>query len=159
MPPIARANLTAMDLLLAILHHLAAFGIVAGQSIAVTMLRGTLDPPRLARLATIDRLHWIAIGLVVAAGTGRIFTGAKGAAFYVANPSFWAKMVLVAAIVALSVAPARRYVEWRNAAAADPAFRPPDQVVVATRRLVFWASHLVLFVLVAAVLMARGIGL
>jgi putative membrane protein len=148
-----------MDLLLTILHHLAAFGIVAGQSIAVTMLRGTLDAPRLARLVMIDRLHWVAMALVVAAGTGRLFTGAKGTAFYTANPSFWTKMALIAGIVALSVEPARRYVRWRDAAVADSGYRPPDPLVAATRRMVFWASHLVLFVLVAAVLMARGIGL
>ena len=40
-----------MDLALAIVHHLAAFGIVAAQAIEVTMLRGVLDAPRLERLA------------------------------------------------------------------------------------------------------------
>ncbi|HMS78027.1 MAG TPA: DUF2214 family protein [Burkholderiaceae bacterium] len=148
-----------MDLALAIVHHLAAFGIVAAQAIEVTMLRGALDAPRLERLARVDRLHLVALALVAAAGTARVVVGPKGAAFYVSNPVFWLKVAAVAAIAALALAPARRYLRWRDAARRDPAFEPAAADAAAMRRQVFRAAHVVLLVLVAAPPMARGIGL
>jgi putative membrane protein len=148
-----------MDVALAIVHHLAAFGIVAAQAIEVTMLRGTLDATRLERLAKVDRLHLVALVLVAAAGAARVVVGPKGAAFYVGNPVFWIKVAAFAAIAALAVAPARRYLGWRDAARRDAAFVPAADDAAATRRQVFRAAHVVLVVLVAAPLMARGVGL
>ncbi len=68
------------DIVLAIVRHLAAFGIVAAQAVEVTMLRGTLDAARLERLAKVHRPHLVALALVAAAGTARIVLGPKGAA-------------------------------------------------------------------------------
>ena len=85
--------------------------------------------------------------------------GPKGAAFYVSNPVFWLMVAAVAAIAALALAPARRYLRWRDAARRDPAFEPAAADAAAMRRQVFRAAHVVLLVLVAAPPMARGIGL
>ena len=148
-----------MDLSLAILHHFAAFGIVAALSIEVTMLRGTLDGPRLLRLSRVDLFYALAAGLVLLAGIGRVLLGPKGTAFYVGNPVFWIKMALIALIAAMSIAPTLRYLRWARTARTDPLFAPAPGEVAQTRRLVFWQAHLVLFVLVAAAVMARGIGL
>jgi len=148
-----------MDLFLAILHHFAAFGIVAALSIEVTMLRGTLDGPRLLRLSRVDLFYALAAGLVLLAGIGRVLLGPKGTAFYVGNPVFWIKMALIALIAAMSIPPTLRYLRWARTARADPLFAPAPGEVAQTRRLVFWQAHGVLFVLVAAAVMARGIGL
>ena len=147
------------DATLAFLHHLAAFGLVAAQAVETTTLRGPLDAPRLERLALVDRLYLGALALVVVAGTLRVLAGPKGAAFYAGNPAFWAKVALVVAIVALAVPPARRYRAWRASARRDPGATPSADEVARMRRLVLLAAHAVLGVLVAATLMARGIGL
>ena len=148
-----------MDTLLAILHHFAAFGIVAAQAIEVTMLRGALDAARLERLAKVDRLYLVALALAAGAGAARVVLGPKGAAFYVGNPVFWLKVAAFAAIVAFALAPARRFVAWRDASRRDAAFEPGADDAAAMRRHVFRAAHVVLVVLVAAPLMARGLGL
>lgn len=148
-----------MDPVLAFVHHLAAFGLVAAQAVQTTMLRGPLDAPRLRRLVAVDRLQAAALATVAVAGTLRVIAGPKGAAFYLPNPLFWLKVAAVAAMAVLALGPARRYRAWQQAAQADPAFAPSAGAMAATRRPVFIAAHLLVVVLAAAVAMARGLGL
>jgi putative membrane protein len=147
-----------MDVLLAFVHHLAAFGAIAAQAVETTALRSGLDAARIERLVKVDRLYVVSLALVVVAGFARVLAGPKGAAFYTGNAVFWAKLALVAAIAALAWPPARRFRAWRDAARADGAFVPADAEVAATRRHVVRAAHVVVGVLLTATLMARGIG-
>lgn len=146
-----------LDAALALPHHAGAFGLVSAQAMAVTMLRGPLDAPRLARLVAVDRLGRVALGLAASAGPAREARGPKGAAFYLANPSFWPELALVAVIAGLSAAPARRLRAWHGAARQDPGWRP--DAAAGARRQRTGATHVVVGVPVAAVAMARGIGL
>jgi putative membrane protein len=148
-----------LDAALAILHHFGAFGVVAAQAIEVTMLRGTLDRARLVRLVKVDALYGVSAALVLGAGLARVAWGPKGAAFYTGNPTFWIKLGLFALAAALSVAPTLRFARWAAAAGRDEAWRPDADEVARTRGQVIGGAHLLVGVMVAAALMARGIGL
>jgi putative membrane protein len=147
-----------LDATLAIVHHLCAFGVVAAQAIEVTMLRGTLDAARLRRLLRVDALYGLSAGLLLGVGLARVAWGPKGVAFYTGNPTFWIKLALFGAVAALSVAPTLRFARWAAAAREDPAWRPDEDEVARTRRQVIGGAHLLVGVMVAAALMARGIG-
>lgn len=146
------------DLLWTALHHWAVF-LLVGALVAEWALLG-LQPTVawVRRLAWVDTLYGAASGLVLLAGGARLMWGAKGAAFYMSNPVFWAKMGVFALIGALSIYPTVNYLRWRKAALQSQAL-PDAARVQSVRRWV--AAELVLLptLPVLAAMMARGVGL
>lgn len=122
------------DLGLAILHHVAVFGLVIMLTIQRTLLKApTLELKRVARL---DSAYGLTAVIVIAIGVLRVASGAKGWAFYESNPYFWAKMAVFIAIGLLSVGPSIMFVRWAKAAKADAAYQPPESDLHKARRIV-----------------------
>ena len=98
-----------LDLLLAIVHHLLAFGIAAAITAQLVLVRPGMQPPAVQLAAKYD----IALGIMslslVAIGFSRVFFGAKGSAFYLHNHVFWTKVVLFAIVGLLSIKPTRAF--------------------------------------------------
>lgn len=141
------------DLTLAILHHIAVFGLVATLAMEGFALRApAIDPARLARL---DAVFGATAVLVVAIGVSRVIWGGKGWAFYEANPFFWAKIGLFAAIGLISILPTLAFFRWRRAAAGDPAFAPPADELKRARLWVGLEALLLVPLLACAAAMAR----
>ena len=134
-------------------HHLAVFGLVAVMAMEAIALRGpAIDTARLARL---DALFGGVAGLALLIGVLRVVWGGKGWAFYDANPFFWAKIGLFAAIGLLSIGPTVLIIRWRRAAASDPAFAPPAAELKRARALVGLEALLLVPLLACAAAMAR----
>ena len=141
------------DLLLAILHHIAVFGLVAALAMEGFALRApAIDPVRLVRL---DAVFGATAVLVVVIGVCRVVWGGKGWAFYEANPFFWAKIGLFATIGLISILPTLAFFRWRKAAAGDPAFAPPTSAVKRVRLWVGLEALLLVPLLACAAAMAR----
>ena len=141
------------DLILASLHHIAVFGLVATLAMEGAMLRApTLDP---ARLVKLDAVFGATAVLVVVIGVSRVVWGGKGWAFYEANPFFWAKIGLFAAIGLISILPTLAFFRWRKAAAGDPAFAPPADELKRARLWVGLEALLLVPLLACAAAMAR----
>jgi len=104
------------DTLLAVAHHLLAFGLLAIIVAELVLLTATPDAAWRVRLARLDAGYGAAAGLLVAVGVGRLFWGAKGAAYFLENPLFWAKMAAFAGVGLLSIAPTVSILRWRTAA-------------------------------------------
>lgn len=64
---------------------------------------------------------------------------------------------MFALIGALSIVPTMRFLKWGRAARRNAAV-PSEAEWRSTRQLVFIESHLLILIVLAAVLMARGIG-
>ena len=142
-----------LDLILAILHHIAVFGLVAALAMEGFALRApAIDPARLVRL---DAMFGATAVLVVVIGVSRVIWGGKGWAFYEANPFFWAKMGLFAAIGLISILPTLAFFRWRKAAAGDPTFAPPADAVKQARLWVGLEALLLVPLLACAAAMAR----
>lgn len=142
-----------LDLTLAILHHIAVFGLVAALAMGGFALRATaIDPVRLVRL---DAVFGATAVLVVAVGVSRVIWGGKGWAFYEANPFFWAKIGLFAAIGLISILPTLAFFRWRRAAAGDAAWAPPAGEVKQVRLWVGLEALLLVPLLACAAAMAR----
>jgi len=149
----------ATDLLLACLHHLVVFSLVAIPAAELALMRGQLGAGRVAQLARLDAMYGLLAMLILAIGFGRVAWGAKGSAFFLHNPVFWAKLSFFALVGLVSIVPTVRLLRWRKATRRDAAFVVAEADVASTRR---WLTvELALFVPIPllAAAMARGIGL
>ena len=97
--------------------------------------------------------------LILLVGFARVFLGAKGSAFYLENPVFWAKIAAFAVVGLLSIAPTIAILKWRRQARTDPAFAPSGSEVAKVRKIML--AELLVFALIPifAAAMARGYGL
>lgn len=147
------------DALLAYLHFTAILILASALGAEALLLRAQAGAATIRSLARADILYGIASGIAIATGLLRLFYGAKGYAFYTANPVFWTKMALFIVIGLISIPPTLKFIRWRRRLAADAAFLPAAGEVAAVRRLVFIELHLLALVPLAAVFMARGLGI
>lgn len=143
------------DLLLASLHHLLVFALIAMLVTESVLLRGTITSAVLQRLGRLDAGYGMAAGLLLAVGLARVFYGIKGADFYLHNPWFHAKLGCYVLVGLLSILPTIRFMRWRKALAADPAFVPDAAGIASMARIVRFELVLVAAILVFAAMMAR----
>jgi putative membrane protein len=96
---------------------------------------------------------------VLVTGVLRVLYGAKGAAFYLHNPVFHVKIGLYILVGLLSIMPTVAILRWKKQGKTLPDFVPTPAEIAKVRRWVMIESHLIIFIPLAAVLMARGIGM
>lgn len=147
------------DFLLASIHHLLAFGLVAMLVTQSVLLGRSIDGDALKRLSGVDRGLGIVATLLLVVGLTRVFHGIKGADFYLHNPWFHAKFAAFLLAALLSLWPTILFVRWRKAWKADPAFVPSPAAVARMRGVVRFELALVAVILVCAAGMARYGGL
>jgi putative membrane protein len=147
-----------VDAILAIVHHLAAFGLVALLIAEFVLLRARLDADGIRRFGQVDILYGIAAGVVVVAGVARLFFGAVDIGFYLGNAFFWLKMASLATVALVSIQPTILGVRWRQAVERDAAFTPPAADLAAIRRSLTIEVIVLPLIPISAALMARGIG-
>lgn len=146
------------DALLAYLHFLGVIALFATLLAERLLFRRDLPLAEQRRLVIIDLSYGAAATLVLVTGLLRVFTSAKGTAFYFGNPAFHGMGALFLVAALLSLYPTRRFVaRWRalragNGAAFDA------QVAVRISHIISIELVLLLLALGLAVLMARGIG-
>ncbi|MGE0502740.1 MAG: DUF2214 family protein [Rhizobiaceae bacterium] len=146
------------DLILAILHHLLIL-MYAGIFIAEAFLvRPGLAGANLATVGRLDSMYGSIAGAVILVGIGRVVFGLKGWEFYVAYWAFWAKMAAFLAMGLLSIVPTMRIIQWRKAAAANPAYVVPESEIAVARNFIRAEAVMFALVPVFAAIMARGIG-
>jgi putative membrane protein len=122
-----------LDLILAVLHHILVFGLVAMVAAERVLLR--TEPTPVDRLARLDAGVGGAAMLVLVVGVCRVIWGGKGWTFYEMNPFFWAKILTFGLIAAASIIPTVRFMAWRRARKIDPAFQPDPADLVKVRRV------------------------
>lgn len=109
------------------------------------------------RLAVVDRIYGIAAMAVLATGLARIFLGAKGAGYYWSNWLLHVKFGLFVVAALVSIPPTIRFIRWQKALRASGAL-PSEDEVRRTRKLVMIQAHIIPFIPLAAVFLARGFG-
>lgn len=147
-----------LDALLAYAHLTAILALVVFLSSEAALCRSEwLNAAVVRRLVRLDLLYALAALLVLATGLLRVYLGAKGSAWYWANPLLHIKLALFVWIAGLSVPPTLAFRRWRRAL--DAHGRLPEASEVArVRRLVMWQAHLMPLIPLAAVFLARGYG-
>jgi putative membrane protein len=148
-----------IDWALASFHHLAIFTLAATLAAELAILTINIDAPAVRRLARVDTAYGIAAAVVVIAGVLRVFFGAKGYEYYIANPIFWTKMALFLIVGLLSISPTLRYLKWVRQLRADSAFLPSVAEIGRMRAYLWAEAAFFMAIPVAAAAMARGYGI
>jgi putative membrane protein len=144
-----------LDLLLAILHHLLVFALVAILATEIATIRPGISAGQIRRIGSIDASYGALAGLIIVIGFARVFLGAKGSEFFLTNPWFWAKIAAFLVVGLLSVPPTIRFISWRTRLKIDPNFLPGDDEVRATRRFLHWEAAVLVLVPIFAAAMVR----
>jgi putative membrane protein len=147
------------EFVLASVHFVTIFALVAILAIELALVRPGLDAATIKRLARIDLGFGLAAAAVILAGLARVFFGLKGPAYYLANWIFWTKMGIFALVGLLSIQPTLRFLAWRRLVEADANAVPPLSDIMRVKRVIHLEAGLVLLLPILAAAMARGYGL
>lgn len=146
------------DLLLAIVHHLCAFGIAAVLAAELVLVRSGMQPSAVRLAARYDAAYGLLAVSLLVVGFLRVYFGVKGPDFYFHNHVFLTKLALFIIVGLLSIKPTLRFLRWQKALRADPGFAPEEVEIKAVRKLLMIEIHVFALIPIAAAAMARGIG-
>ncbi|MCC7288007.1 MAG: DUF2214 family protein [Burkholderiaceae bacterium] len=146
------------EAVLAYLHLMAVLSWVVFIAASTALAREDwFNAATLARLAKVDRIAAAGALAVFVTGAARVAWGIKGAAWYLEQPLLWGKVALWLVMVLGGLSASRRIQAWQRASVAAGAL-PAAADVIAVRRRLIAASHLIIVVPILAVCLARGIG-
>lgn len=143
------------DLLLAALHHLLVFGLVAMLVAETVVLRGPMDAAAIGRIARLDAGYGACAGLLLVVGLCRVWFGVKGPDFYLHNPWFHAKLGCFLLVGLLSILPTLRFLHWRRTMRQQPVFQPSPAELARVRGVLRVELVLLAAIFVLAAAMAR----
>jgi putative membrane protein len=148
----------AVDLILAIAHHLLMFALLAVLVMELTLVRPGLAADRLVRVGGLDLAYGSIAGLILVVGFARVFLGLKGPEYYLGNVFFWAKIAAFLLVGLLSIPPTLRILAWRGRMRGDAGFSPPADEISTVRRYMHLEAMVFVLIPIFAALMARYSG-
>ena len=144
---------------MAFLHHLLAFTLTACVVYEFVAFHKNMSIEELRRIQRVDLAYGISAGLLLAIGLLRVFFFEKGVNFYIHSPFFWVKMTAFALVALLSIDPTIRYIRWNKTLSQGKVPEITDAQHKRTRLLLWLEIIGIVVILLAAPLMARGIGM
>jgi putative membrane protein len=138
--------------LMAFLHHVAAFALVAAVAVEFVLIREEITLRTARRLQLTDMVVGISAGAVLVVGLLRVYYFEKGAGYYFHSVPFIAKLSLFVIVALLSIYPTVVFLAWKRAPEIDAG------KLRRVRMLLHFELVGVLLILLCAALMARGIG-
>jgi putative membrane protein len=144
---------------MAFLHHVFAFALVACLVYEFIAYRQNMSIAEIRRIQRADLVYGISAGLLLIAGLLRVFFFEKGPNFYMNNPFFWVKMAAFLLVGLLSIDPTIRYIRWNRTLRQNNVPEISEPEYRRTRRLLWLEVIGIVVILLAAPLMARGIGM
>ena len=143
--------------LMAFLHHILAFALTACIVYEFIAYRRNMSIAEIRRIQRVDLAYGISAGLLLVIGLLRVFFFEKGVNFYMNNPFFWVKMVAFLSVGLLSIDPTIRYIRWNRTLQQN---QVPEISEYSRTRLLLWLEVIgIAVILLAASMMARGIGM
>ena len=145
--------------LMAFLHHLLAFTLTACLVYEFIAYHKNMGLAEIRRIQRVDLLYGISAGLLVLIGLLRVFFFEKGINFYLNNPFFWVKMTAFLLVGLLSIDPTIRYIRWNRTLRQNEVPEISETEYKRTRILLSLEVIGIAVILLAAPMMARGIGM
>lgn len=142
---------------LSFFHLVAIFTMVVFMASETALCRSEwMNAAVVHRLVRLDLIYGIAALCVLLAGLARTFWGMKGFGWYWSQPLLHFKLTMLVVIGLISLKPTFTFLRWRRVLVATGALPAPEEVR-ATRRWIMISTHLIGLLLLAAVLLARGV--
>lgn len=145
--------------IMAFLHHLLAFTLTACLVYEFVAFRKGMSIEEIRRIQRVDLVYGISAGLLLVIGLLRVFLFEKGLNFYINSPFFWVKMIAFLIVALLSIDPTIRYIRWNKTLSQNKIPEITDSEHKRTRMLLWLEIIGIVVILLAAPLMARGIGI
>ena len=145
--------------LMAFLHHLLAFTLTACLVYEFIAYHKNMGLAEIRRIQRVDLVYGISAGLLLLIGLLRVFFFEKGINFYLNNPFFWVKMTAFLIVALLSIDPTIRYIRWNRTLSQNKTPEITESEHKRTRMLLWLEVIGIVVILLAAPLMARGIGI
>jgi putative membrane protein len=145
-----------MIVLVAFLHHLAVFVLVAALAIELVLVRQELTLAGARRLMIVDGIFGASAGVLLVVGLLRVFFFEKGAAYYWTNHAFLTKFGLFILIGLLSIVPTVEFLRWRQPVRAGQLPAVSADKLKRIRMLIHLELACVVLILLFAAWMAKG---
>ena len=145
--------------LMAFLHHLLAFTLTACLVYEFIAYHKNMGLAEIRRIQRVDLIYGISAGLLLLIGLLRVFFFEKGINFYLNNPFFWVKMAAFLLVGLLSIDPTIRYIRWNRTLRQNEVPEISETEYKRTRFLLSLEVIGIAVILLAAPMMARGIGM
>jgi len=145
--------------LMAFLHHLLAFTLTACLVYEFIAYHKNMGIAEIRRIQRVDLIYGISAGLLLLIGLLRVFFFEKGINFYLNNPFFWVKMTAFLLVGLLSIDPTIRYIRWNRTLRQNEVPEISETEYKRTRILLSLEVIGIAVILLAAPMMARGIGM
>lgn len=143
---------------MAFLHHLAAFTVVAALAVEIAMFKPPLSPVQARRLQRTDLIFGLSATAVLIIGALRVAYFEKPSVYYLHDVFFLAKLAAFLLAALISIYPTVTFLAWNPALKAGTA---PEVSAERTRRVrlcLMMELTAIVVILACAALMARGFG-
>jgi len=144
--------------LMAFLHHLAAFTVVAAIAVEVAIFKPPLTVTQARRLQRTDMIFGIAATAVLVIGLLRVTYFEKGPQYYWHDAFFLMKFAAFVVAALISIYPTVVFLSWNKALKANT---PPEITLERTgsvRMCLMLELAALVLILLGAAFMARGFG-
>ena len=145
--------------LMAFLHHVFAFTLVACIVYEFLTYHKSMTIEEARRIQRVDLVYGISAGLLLIVGLLRVFFFEKGVNYYIHNPFFWVKMAAFALVALMSIDPTVRYFRWNQFLKEGKSPEISEKEFKRTRLILHLEIVGIVIILLAAPMMARGIGM
>ncbi|MGH8730060.1 MAG: DUF2214 family protein [Burkholderiales bacterium] len=147
-----------MSSLLAFLHHVAAFALVAALVVEFVLIKGVVTPANARKIALTDLVFGVSAGVVLVVGLLRVFYFEKGADYYFHSAPFIAKVSLFVIIALLSIYPTIQFLSWGKSLKQGKLPIVEERKLHTIRAIIHWELAAIVLLILCAALMARGVG-
>jgi putative membrane protein len=144
--------------LMAFLHHLAAFTLVAALAVEVAMFKPPLSALQARRLQRTDSIFGLSAGAVLIIGAMRVAWFEKPSSYYLHDLYFLAKLAAFLLAGLISIYPTVVFLSWNKALRAGQVTELSGELTRRVRMCLMLELTLIVVILACAALMARGLG-
>ena len=144
--------------LMAFVHHVAAFTLVAALAVEVALFRPPLSLAQAQRLVRTDAIYGVSAAAVLVVGLLRVAYFEKGPAYYWHDGFFLLKFAAFLAAALISIYPTVIFLSWNQTLRAGSAPEIPADRTRRVRLCLMLELTAILLILLCAALMARGFG-
>ncbi len=146
------------SVLLAALHHLAAFTLVAMLAVEVALFKPPLSAVQARRLQRVDMIFGASATLLLLIGLARVTGFEKGPAYYWHDLYFLIKFSAFITAALISIYPTVVFLSWTRTLQAGGIPDIPDSCTRRVRMCLMLELTAIVVILPCAAMMARGLG-